>query len=139
MTSLWRYYDVIVTIFSPEIMKSSIQIVWKWLIDRFNEIWVRKNDFFVIFQIWRHYDVIMTLLWRHFYHFSSEIIKSSIKIVCKLLIPHFNVFWVRQKLICGYFSNLTSLWRHYDVIITSFLQFFHRKSLNHQLKSYKKY
>ena len=45
MTSLWRYYDAIFTIFSSKIIKSSIQIVWKWLIPLFNVFWVRKNEF----------------------------------------------------------------------------------------------
>ena len=126
----WRNSDVIMTsvlpfllYFAAKIVKSPIQIVWKWPIPLFNMFSVRKNEMFAIFQILRHYDIIMSLLWCNFYHFSSEIIKSSIKIVWKWLISRFNVFWVKKNdfffQIWGHYDFIiTLLWRHYDVIFT---------------------
>ena len=101
--------------FAAKIVKSSIQTAQKWPIPRFNVFWVRtKRICSNLTSIWRHYDVIFTIL-------SSKIIKSSIKIVYKWLIPLFNVFWARKKeYILVIFSNLPSLWRHYDVIFTIF-------------------
>ena len=105
---IWRHYDVIFTIFSSEIIKSSIKIVWKWLIPLFNMFPMRTNEVFVIFQIWRHYDIMM-LLWRHFHHFCIENEKVFNTIRIQMTNTSFNVFWVRKKRILIYFSNLTPL------------------------------
>ena len=82
-----------------------------------------KSELLVILRIWRHYDVFMTSFlpcWRHFFiilwHFTTKILKPSIIIAWKWLIPLFNIFLGWQIRIFSYFFTLTSFLRHYDVI-----------------------
>ena len=65
----------------------------------------------------------MTSLLTVLFYFATKILKSSILIAWKWLIPPFDIYWMSKIRICSYFSNFTSFWRHYDVIWRHFCHF----------------
>ena len=69
--------------------------------------------------LWRLYDVISAMLTSFviiLWNFTTKILKPSILIAWKLLIPLFNIYFGWQIRIFSYFLH----WRHFDVIMPSF-------------------
>ena len=118
---IWRHYDVIFTIFSSEIIKSSIQIVWKWLIPLFNMFSVKKTKFC--------YFLNLTSLWRPFQKLSNQIKFTNIFNV-KFAEEFENIISFILK--CVFDALVTSLWRQFYHLYC----ILHLKSWNPQFKSY---